>query len=89
MVRALPILLFWPQIPYLTWKLSQKTLKNYVFEQTLKHSLNLEPPLTPISGLNPKFDYANYVFLIEVCLGKILFSNFVSIKSYRGKTFGG
>ena len=31
---------------------------------------------------------APYLFLIEVCLAKILFQNLISIKSYRGKSFG-
>ena len=43
MVKAAPILPFLPQIPYLTLKLSQKTPKNYVFEQISKHSLSFEP----------------------------------------------
>ena len=30
-----------------------------------------------------------YVFLIEVWLAKISFQNFISIKRYREKTFGG
>ena len=30
-----------------------------------------------------------YVFLFEICLAKMSFWNLISIKSYRGKTFGG
>ena len=53
-----PILPFLPQMPSLILELSQKTPKNYVFEQIFKHSFNFEslPPL--ISGLNSNFDYA-------------------------------
>ena len=52
MVRALPILQFWPQMLSLTLELSQKIQNNYVFEKIFKHSLNFEhiPPL--ISGLS-------------------------------------
>ena len=73
----------------LTLELSQKTPKDYVFEQIFKHFLNFEPLPPLISGLNSKFDYAPYVFLIEDWLAKISFQNLISIKSYRGKTFGG
>ena len=45
-------------MPSLTLELSQKTPKNYVFEQIFKHSRNFEPLPPLISGLNSKFDYA-------------------------------
>ena len=37
-------------MPSLTLELSQKTPKNYVFEQIFKHSLNFEPLLPLFLG---------------------------------------
>ena len=47
----------------LTLKLSQKTKKDYVFEQILNYSLNFEPLPPLIAGLNPKFYYATLCVL--------------------------
>ena len=47
----------------LTPELSQRTPRNYVFEQIFKHSLNFEPPPPLISGLNCEFDYATLCVL--------------------------
>ena len=77
MVRTSPILPSWPQISSLTLELSQKTLKNYVFEQIFKHFLNFEPLPPLISGLNSKFDY------VTLCVlnWSLISQNFV-LKSY-------
>ena len=50
MVRTSPILPFWPQISTLTPELSQKSPKNYVFEQIFKHFLNLNLSLPLFLG---------------------------------------
>ena len=54
-------------------RIEPENLKKLCFEQIFKHSLNFGPFPSLISGLNSKFDYATYVFLIEVWLAKILF----------------
>ena len=53
------------------------TPKNYVFEQIFKYSLNFEPLLHLISGLNYKLDYA----LLCVLNWSLVSQNFV-LKSY-------
>ena len=45
-------------MPSMTLELSQKTQKNYVFEEIFKHSRKFEPLPPLISGLKSKFDYA-------------------------------
>ena len=89
MVRKPPILPFWPKMPSLTLELSQKTPKNYGFEQFFKHSLNFEPLPPLISELNSKFDHA----ILCVLNWSLVSQNFV-LKSYLyqklwRKTFGG
>ena len=66
-------------MPSLTPELSQKTKKNYVFEQIFKLSFKFEPLPPLISELNSKFDYVPYVLLIEVL------SEGVEKKSFGGR----
>ena len=67
-----PIILpFGPQILSMTLKLSQKTPKNYAFEQILKHFLSFEPLPPLISGLNPKFAYATLCVLNRSLVSQI------------------
>ena len=74
-------------MPSLTLEFSQKTPKNYVFEQIFKHSLNFEPLSPLISGLVTNLITPAYVFLIEVSLANFVLKSYFYQKLSR-KTFG-
>ena len=70
------------------FKIEPKTKKNYVFEKILKHSFNFEPLPPPISGINPKFDYATLCVLHRSLASHNFVFKSYFYKSYRGNLWG-
>ena len=88
MVRTTPILPFWPQIPYLISKLSQKTQKTMFLNKfwNIPQFDSLPPP---ISEINPKFDYATLCALNRSLVSQnFIFKSYLYQKLSRRKLWG-
>ena len=81
---------FWPQIPCLTLKLSQKTKKLTTFWKNFKTFPQFWTSTSSYFWPKCQIWLCRFMcFLIEVWSGKISFGNLISFKSYRVKTSGG